>query len=65
MANNKFYEDLIHFLNQTEDECIVEIKHTRKIMGYATPPESIFEDDEAIRNELARTADPIWCSMNI
>jgi hypothetical protein len=64
MSNNKFYGDLIRFLNQTEDECVAEAKRTRKIMGYATPPESLFEDDETIRNELVRTADPIWCCVS-
>ena len=64
MANGKFYGDLTHFLKQTEDECIAEAKRTRKIMGYATPPESLFEDDEAIRGELVRTADPIWCCVS-
>src|SRR5690606_1628448 len=37
---------------------------THKIMGYATPPASLFEDDDAIRAELARTADPLWCCVS-
>jgi AraC-like DNA-binding protein len=64
MSNAEFYDDLKRFLNQTEDKCISEAKRTRKIMGYATPPASLFEDDEAIRAELARTADPIWCCVS-
>jgi AraC-like DNA-binding protein len=64
MANAGFYDDLKRFLNQTEDECIAEAKRTRKIMGYATPPENLFDDDEAIRAEFARTADPLWCCVS-
>jgi hypothetical protein len=64
MANAEFYDDLTRFLNQTEEECIAEAKRTRKIMGYGTPPASLFDDDEAIRAELARTADPLWCCVS-
>ena len=64
IANAQFYDGLKRFLNQTEDECISEAKRTRKIMGYATPPASLFEDDEAIRAEFTRTADPIWCCVS-
>jgi len=64
MGNERFYGDLLRFLNQTEDECIAEAKRTRRIIGYATPPDGLFDDDEAIRAELVRTADPIWCAVS-
>ena len=64
MKNAKYYEDWKRYFNQTEDECIEEVKRTHYIIGYGTPPESLFEDDKKIRQELIRTIDPAWCAYS-
>ena len=64
MKNAKYYEDWKRYFTQTEDECVEEAKRTHYIIGYGTPPESLFLDDEKIRLELVRTIDPAWCAYS-
>jgi len=64
MKNSQFYEDWKRYFIQTEDECIEEAKCTHYIIGYGTPPESLFSDDDKIRTELIRTVDPAWCAYS-
>lgn len=63
-ANADFYAALLRFLGQPEDECVQEALRTHRIMGYANPPAMLFEDVEKVREELARVADPLWCSVS-
>lgn len=60
--NADFYERWKQYFAMSEDDYIQEVKRTHWIMGHGTPPITLFDDDEAIRAELARTVDPLWCA---
>ncbi|MGF7146012.1 RimJ/RimL family protein N-acetyltransferase [Anaerotaenia torta] len=64
MKNARYFNDWKRYFTQTEEECIEEAKRTHYIIGYGTPPESIFADDETIRQELVRTIDPAWSAYS-
>lgn len=63
-ANADFYDELLRFLGQSEDECVREAMRTHKIMGYSAPPAALFEDAERVREEFQRVADPLWCCVS-
>ncbi len=63
-ANADFYETLLQFLAQSEDECIRAAIRTHTIIGDHNPPASLFADAERVRAELVRVADPLWCSVS-
>ena len=60
----RFFNDWKRYFTQTEDECMEEAKRTRYIIGYGTPPDSLFDDEELLRQELARTIDPAYCAYS-
>ncbi len=64
IKNADYYDSWKRYFTQTEEECIEEAKRTHHIIGYGTPPASLFDDDEEIRKELVRTVDPAWCAYS-
>jgi len=58
----RFFDDWKRYFMQTEDDCIEEAKHTHYIIGYGMPPDSLFDDEKRLRQELVRTIDPAYCA---